>query len=256
MARGNLKITDAPSNISIDYGIGVRRGNFQGLSAVNKFGFKASVGSTFETIWDGSGNYVYPSAADYVDVVCADGTNDVSGGTGANSVTIEGLDADYNFQSETITLNNPDSAGVEGRSANQYIRLYRAFVATAGSQGTNDDVIDFNIGAVTAAKITAGAGQTLMAVYTVPAGKFAYLVNFNFGEEKAKETIGRIMVRPFGGAFNVKDQLGTSGPPVIRDYKLPIIINEKSDIEVRALAGATTGVNAGFDLLLEDKQCH
>jgi hypothetical protein len=247
-----VHFSDLQRTSSFPYGIAVRKGIYENLSAINKFGFKASVGATFETIWDGSGNYTYPSAADYVDVVCTDGVNDVSGGTGANSVTIEGLDASYNIQRETITLDNPDSAGVEGRSANQYIRLFRAFVATAGSQGTNDDVIDFNIGAVNAAKITAGAGQTLMAVYTIPAGKRAYLVNFNFGEEKAKETLGRIMVRPLGGAFNVKDQLGTSGPPVIRDYSLPIIIDAKSDIEVRALAGATTGVNAGFDLLLED----
>lgn len=240
-------------NFSIPFGVGVKRGIYPKLTGINKFGFKASVGASFETIWDGSGNYVYPSAADYVDVVCADGVNDISGGIGAQSVELQGLDADYNLQSEVITLNNPDSAGVEGRSVNQYIRLFRCIVTSSGSAGVNQDDISFNIGAITAAKITAEAGQTLMAVYTVPAGKRAYLMNFNFGEEKAKETIARIMVGVFGNGLTVKDQMGTSGPPVIRDYSLPIVINEKSDIEVRALAGATTGVNAGFDLLLEDK---
>ncbi len=240
-------------NFSIPFGIGVKRGSYPKLSGINKFGFKASVGGTFETIWDGTGNYVYPSAADYVDVVCADGTEDVVGGTGAQTVEIQGLDADYNLQSEVITLNNPDSAGVEGRSVNQYIRLFRCIVTLSGTARVNQGDISFNIGAITAAIISAEAGQTLMAVYTVPAGKRAYLMSFNFGEEKAKETLARVMVGVFGNGLTVKDQMGTSGPPVIRAYVLPIVIDEKSDIEIRALAGAVTGINASFELLLEDK---
>lgn len=240
-------------NFSIPFGVGVKRGTYPKLTGINKFGFKASVGGTFETIWDGTGNYVYPDAADYVDVVCADGVKDVVGGIGAQSVELQGLDANYELQSEIVTLNNPDSAGVEGRSVNQYIRLFRCIVTLSGSAGVNQGNIDFNIGAILAARITAEAGQTLMAVYTVPAGKRAYLMSFNFGEEKAKETLARVMVGVFGNGLTVKDQMGTSGPPVIRNYSLPIVINEKSDIEIRALAGAVTGVNASFELLLEDK---
>jgi hypothetical protein len=241
-------------NFDAPYGLGVVSGRFPKLHGVQKFGYNPAVPSNaVETVWDGSSLYVYPDAADYVEVVCDDGTNDVDGGTGARSVTIEGLDANYNKQSETITLTNPDSAGVEGRSVNQYIRLFRAYVATAGSQQTNDDDINFYIGDTNVALIKATVGQTLMAVYTVPAGFRAYVVQLDVGSAKDLEHEISLVVRNGGNAWNTQSFITMRGGFIEKGYEMPIVIDEMYDVEIRAISSATSAVSAGFELLLEKK---
>jgi hypothetical protein len=241
-------------NFDAPYGIGVVSGRFPKLHGVQKFGYNAAVGSVaFETVWDGSSLYVYPDAADYVEIVCDDGTVDFSGGTGARSITIEGLDANYNKQSETITLNNPDSAGVEGVSVNQYIRLFRAYVETAGSLQTNDDDINFYIGNANVARIKAGIGQTLMAVYTIPAGFRAYVVQLDAGSSKDLENEIKLMVKNGGNAWNTKSFITMRGGFIEKGYEMPIVIDEMYDVEVRARSSSISAISAGFELLLEKK---
>jgi hypothetical protein len=103
----------------------------------------------------------------------------------------------------------------------------------------------------TIAKILAGNGQTLMAVYTVPAGHRAYILKFQGSLEKVKDTIFQGIARPFGGAFRVQGIYGSSGSPVNYEYPVPLAFPEKTDFEVRVKAGATTGASAIFDLILE-----
>ena len=39
--------------------INIARGLIRGASHINKFGYNSSVGSNFETVWDGSNIYTY-----------------------------------------------------------------------------------------------------------------------------------------------------------------------------------------------------
>ena len=86
-----------------------------------------------ETIWTEGGIYVYPTSAEAVYISSTD-ANDTSAGTGARTVKVFGLDANWELQEETVILNGQTQVRV-GASLT-WIRIFRAFVVTVGSGGT------------------------------------------------------------------------------------------------------------------------
>jgi hypothetical protein len=130
---------------------------------------------------------------------------DNSGGTGARTVSIQGLNADYNLVSETVTL-----AGVSASSAtsNSYVHIHRMIVATAGSglinAGTINAVADTD--GTTTTVIAANFGQTQTSIYIIPAGYTAYLSRVEAGAQVAANgTLDvALYAKPFGGAWNIK----------------------------------------------------
>lgn len=232
------------ANNDIQRNIGIARGDWEDLSHVNKFGFSSTVGSNFQTVWDGNNIYTYPATAGTVQITSGSGSD-----TGA-IITVAGLDENYALAQEDITV-----GGARGNKT--FIRVFRAFVKTpASGQTTNvGDITLLHTQAdstdTTIAKILAGNGQTLMALYTVPAGYRAYIIQFKGSLEKAKDTLFQGVARPFGGAFRVQGVYGSAGSPVSYEYPVPLAFPAKTDFEVRVKAGATTGASAIFDILLE-----
>jgi hypothetical protein len=222
-----------------------------------KFGYNQLVGTTEETIWDAGGIYSYPSSASTM-TVSSSSADDAADGTGARTVVIAGLDANYAEASETITLNGQTAV----TTTKSYIRMFRARVLTAGSGGTNAGNINIGTGTVTSgvpanlyARITAGEGQTLMTLYTVPAGYTAYLQQgtVSVGAESSnKYVIVRLKVRPFGEVFQTKTVLTLSNQYVGFDFGVALAIAEKSDIEARAVSSSgDAAVSSTFSLILE-----
>ena len=108
----------------------------------------------------------------------------------------------------------------------------------------------------TQAQVEIEQGQTLMALYTVPAGQTAYMHRFYYSINK-KTAISanlRLFVKPFGGAWNLKSLLGagsTGDNSDDRDFKIPMPIAEKTDIRMTAIANVTGGdISAGYDIVL------
>lgn len=217
------------------------------LSHVNKFGYNESVGTTFENCTDLGGDQNYPTAAAVVSVLSAS-ADDTSAGTGARTVEIQGLDANYDVKTETITMNG--TAAVTTTAT--FIRVFRMRVVTAGSGGVNAGNITASISSNNVARILASQGQTLMAVYTVPAGKRAYLMKIQGSLSKNQEANIQLRARPSGGGWNVKGLWGTFAATINYDYPIPLQFDSKTDIEVRVKAGATSEMGAIFDLVLED----
>jgi len=223
-----------------DQNFQIARGLIRGASHINKFGYNSTVGSSFETVWDGSNLYTYIGTAGTALVTSSNTSADNNG-----TVEIQGLDANYNVQTVTATIGG--SATTE-----TFIRVFRVKMLTANTGTSNVGTITVTVDSKSAAVISPTKGQTLMAVYTIPAGKKGYLLKFQGNLEKAKESEFQIMARPFGGAFNIKGKFGSSGDVVNYDYPVPLEFDEKTDIEVRVRAGATTGAGAIFDIVLLD----
>ena len=237
-------------NFDAPYGIGVVSGRFPKLHGVQKFGYNPAVPSNaYETVWDGSSLYVYPDAADYVEIVCDDGTIDFSGGTGARSVTIEGLDANYDVATETITIGG--SAG-----STSFIRVYRAVMKTANTGNANVGDITITVSSTAVAKIQAGYGQSLMCVYTVPRNYIAYLMQIDIGSSKDLENEIRFITKEIsnGNVWNTRAFITTRGGFIEKNYVIPIKIEEKTDIELIGKASATSSISGGFELVLQDLQ--
>ena len=223
-----------------DQNFQIARGLIRGASHINKFGYNPDVGSNFETVWDGSNLYTYIGTAGTA-LVTSSNTSDDNNGT----VEIQGLDANYNVQTVTATIGG--SATTE-----TFIRVFRVKLLTANTGTSNVGTITVTVDSTAAAIISPTKGQTLMAVYTIPAGKKGYLLKLQGNLEKAKESEFQLMARPFGGAFNIKGKFGSSGDVINYDYPVPLEFDEKTDIEVQVRAGATTAAGALFDIILLD----
>jgi len=239
MASWNFE--NAQQTINWPYGIGVRRGDMPKMSGIDKFGYLDAASTAYKTVWDGDSIYAYPSSAVAMTVASAAGATD-----NGVEVTIQGLDGDYNELNETVTLAGTGTATTTGT----FLRINRAFVSNG--QAATDDIGIQNTG-VNYAIILSEYQQTLMAVYTVPAGKRGYLVSGNVSVEKSQPVVAKLMVRLIGGVFRAQGIISTFGVPFQRTWNLPPVFPEKTDIEIRAKAGATTSIAAGFEVLLEDK---
>lgn len=222
-----------------------------------KFGFNADVDNLLETVWAQGGLYSYLAAATVLKI-SSSSTADTSAGTGARTVTIFGLDANYNEISETITLNGQTAVN----STNSYLRIFRMVVNTAGSGDQNAGVIYAGTGTVTTgvpaniyATIAIGDNQTLMALWTVPAGHTAYLLQTDITlatTQNNKYCTVSIVSRPFGEVFQVRDRFVKSESTTNQSYSIPVKFAEKTDIEVRAIgdsAGADIAISAGLDFI-------
>ena len=215
--------------------LNVSRGKVRGAFHIIKFGTNNDVDASLETIWDVGDLYTYLTTAATVTVTSTD-TDDSSSGTGARTVTVEGLDANHNLVSETLTVGG--SAGTV-----EFYRVFRAFVATSGSTGTNEGTITVSSGGTTLAQIRTvgsptarGLGQTFMALYTVPAGYTGYIFQFDVSTAKADGDIFLVKRLSDDGAWRVQDTIHANSNDIERTYKFPLKIEEKADIEVRAVS--------------------
>lgn len=205
------------------YALQIRRGNWA-EKGLFKFGFN-QVSTTEETIWDGGGIYVYPSSAGAMTVTSAGGATDEG-----VKITVQGLNQSYAIASEEVTLN---ASGV-ATTTTTFIRVYRAFVS--GSAAITGHATIAN-GGTTYAKVLTGENQTLMTVWTVPAGYTAYIQEGYIGSGTAtvnKYATARIVTREPGGVFRTQFKTTLSNETIKVDLGLPIVCPEKTDIEVRA----------------------
>ena len=63
------------------FGLALQKGEINGFSGIQKFGYNSSVGTSFETIWtNGTGLYQYPTSATTA-VATSSNTADDNGGT-------------------------------------------------------------------------------------------------------------------------------------------------------------------------------
>ena len=221
-------------------GLSVQKGLVQNFSGISKFGLNTAVGTSFETIWDGNNTYSYPSSAGTATATSSD-TDDNTG-----TVEIQGLDSNYDLATETLTIGG--SAG-----STNFIRVFRAIMKTANTGNANVGTISITVSSTTVAQIRPTYGQTLMCVYTVPRKYNAYLLQLDVGSSKDLENEIRFITKDIsnGNVWSTKSFITTRGGFIEKNYAVPIVITEKTDIELIAKASATSAVSGGFELILE-----
>jgi hypothetical protein len=236
------------------FGLQVARNQIYEHKSLFKFGNNSDINGSLETIWSHGGLYAYPAAAIQMKV-SSSSANDDATGTGARTIVVSGLDANYNEISETVELDGQ----TEVLTTKTFIRVFRAFVATAGSGGTAAGTIYVGTGTVTAgvpatvyAEIPLGANQTQMAVWTVPAGYTLYVTAGTFSAASnnvAQYVLGQFFFRPFGGVFRNAADITVNSNVFRYEWDVPLALPEKSDIEARAIAlsGSNFFITASFE---------
>lgn len=257
----NLMVTDAENSLAI------AKGEVIGHSALNKFGNASDFDTTdgYITVWDGAEDgtawelmkYVYSTTND-IDSISSSDIAD------SGDITIIGLDINYNLVTQTINLNGRTRVAL----TTPLIRVFRAYnsngvnlvghiiiyVNTALTNGVPTDKTKIR------AIIDPESQQTLMCVYTIPAGYTGYLKRgyaSTSGASKSSQYIIRYSIREFGKVFrvqNINSISDVASSALILDYDIPQKILEKTDLEVTVKAtevGATgCSISAGFDLVL------
>lgn len=227
-----------------NFGLGVAKGQFADISHVHKFGAVPAMSQNQTgTIWDVN-DTLYPfsafTTAGTLSVPAVDASDD------GISLTIVGLDENYAPQTETVSV----SSTAATPTTNSFIRVFRAYTGS-----TNVANINIQKGGTTVARVSAGKAQTLMAIYTVPAGYTAYLLKGTATVQDGADATGNMYIRYFGeSSFRVGHSFEVSGNggQYVYDFGVAIKIPEKSDIDVRATVRSNNArVTAAFDLILD-----
>lgn len=251
----------------IEYKFEVARQLVPGHTVIHKFGRNDDVDTSYEDIWIRGGTFAWPTAADTLSL-SSTSANDTSDGSGARTVTVEGLDSNFDALSETISL----SGATPVTSSSSFLRVNRAYVDDCGTYATltaggnlGDIDIDFSTGSVPCARINfdgIGFGQTEIARYSVPAGHTAYILEAAINVDSNKDALIALLQRqnaddtsaPVKARRVVQTFDGISGfHPGLR-FEAPLRFPEKTDIWWAAVGSAVnTAVSIAFDIyLIED----
>lgn len=247
---------------SSEHSLQIARGLIDGHTFVHKFGQNEDLDAgVAEDIWANGGDYPFDilDAGISIEILSSD-ANDTSAGTGARQVTIEGLDASYAAQTETVSMNGLTAVAVTGT----WTRIQRAYIATdqAGSGEVNAGNLTIrNAGgsSETVGYIAAGKGQTLLGFYTVAAAMTGYMSQFTVGitgSNSARVDL-EIIFREIGSSLpvrRVKEHVTVDGngtTAYVHPYPVPLVVPAKTDVIFRAESDTNNvGCAITFDLVL------
>jgi hypothetical protein len=244
-------------------GLSISMGMFEGVEGFQKFGFNSNVTSILSPIWSKNTDYKWLSQKSKM-YVSSSSVNDTYLGTGAWNVIIQGLDENFEPISELINLDGIN----EVITQSEFLRVNRAFVVNSGDNGGFAvNPIPTNIGNITIeavedvgnvqAFIDAELGQTEMLIYTIPAGKTAYLTIAAHSTSEGKTATILAFVRnaavPFS-AWQCKVVWKITNNSVHTYEFTPIPLPEKYDIMYMARTDQTSVEVSGIaSFVLADK---
>jgi hypothetical protein len=244
------------ANIVSNYALEVSRGNINGVSWVNKFGRNTDcAASSSEEIWDGSAAYSWPATALMTSI---SQTADQVAMRGA-TIEVQGLDANWALTVQNATLDASNTTTVVTLTT-PLIRVFRMKVLANVVGDSNIRV--HNAGETQDyAIITTGNNQTQMAIYTVPADKTAYMVNYwahhnpTTGQTFTSNPI-KVWARDNANSYEsqLKHAVGVAEDGFFQHHFEPYVkFTEKTDIYITSSpTGAAADISAGFDLYVVD----
>lgn len=183
-----------------DFALDVARGDIFGVDRISKFGRNTQINtnSTPEDVWTIGGLWEHLTVAERINVA-SNNDFDTSLGTGARTLTLQGLDGDCLPLQETIEMDGQNDVLTDAA----FFRVFRKWVPTAGDLLTNAGDITATPSISTTkpqARILAGQGQTEQAIYTTSATQTGYLTSY-YGGFTRSVTAGsllelHLMMRP------------------------------------------------------------
>lgn len=208
-----------------------------------------AVGTTTEDIWGAGGVQVWPSAAATASVVSTS-ANDTSAGTGARTVTIEGLDANYEEISESVTLNGVTPVV----TTNSYLRVNSLVVTTSGSGEGNAGDITASVGGNVQRFIATGDGICHCSQFTIPAGHTGYLTRCEVWQGRDSSCDVYIAYKTTASGTWIRllyQDVYRNGSLV--DYDGAVRLPEKTDIRMQGVADiGSADIGAYYVIYLYD----
>ena len=227
-----------------------------GYGQIHKFGAVPAMSQdTNGTIWD-ENDTVYPWATIdaettlTITVVEPNNESNTSTALSGDTVEIQGLDANFDLLTETVTI-----SGSTATTVGVFKRVFRAIYKDTGTAANSKRILIQSAG-TTVAKILENIGQTMMSVYTIPAGKTGYLQRLDVTAQGTATGSFKLYVREDPSeTFVVKHicEVNGVGGAYQLEYPVPQAFPEKSDIDARMHTFSNNGrYTCTFDILLVD----
>lgn len=258
--RGKVDANHALVTLAEPYGLQVAKGLVSGVTGFSKFGRNGAVGTTTVPVAAG-GIYKTPTTATALEIVSSS-ANDTAAGSGAQSVTVVGLDTNWAELSQTIATNGTTPVAVP----TNLLRVYRMFVASSGTYATQS--AGSHAGTITVRESGAGAtwatldlvnsfpqGQSLIGAYTVPAGHTLYVDTWFVSVESTKPASVQFFRRssahdvttPFAGAIRVQKTWEGLVNDAMETETVPLKFEAYTDLGFMAsVAAGTAEVSVTF----------
>lgn len=230
--------------------------NWNDLIQVEKFGGNPTIDTDTdpEDVWDQGGIYTFLNSSAVLYASSSDGGDTVD-------INIQGLDANWDIQTQSVTLTGTAQVAISG----SWMRVFKAYnedstdlagdVYIAETDTTSAGVPD--TASKIKAKVILSKQQTLMAIYTVPNGYTAYMTRWYVSQaiSKSSYAVIELLSRENGGVFRTKRHVGVNsdgGSQWNEPLNPAIPFPAKTDIKVNVVeVGASDmDIAAGFDLIL------
>ena len=227
-----------------DFRLQVARGQIQGHTAINVFGYNPDVDTSEESVWPDGGTVPHPTVASALTIVSTS-TDDDSAGTGARTVYIEGLNGNYNVISETIVMDGTTPVVTTGT----YLYVNQFYVATVGTGGANAGEITAKVSTTLYDIIAVGYNNRTTGHYCVPAGYTGYMTS---GVITTGQATGSTSVTAFlkqhgpDGIVRVGAVSTLNNGSVQYDFSPPYMIPEKNCIGASAIGSAANNSASSF----------
>lgn len=253
--------TGGASSTTTNFGIQIALGNLEGISGRRVSARAEGVGMSFEDVWAGSSDLVYPTVGEQWEILSAS-PNDTSAGTGVRSVLITYLDDNYIEQEETIILNGTTPVS---SVATDMFRFQDAKALTWGSTGENQALITIRVVGGGADRgfidystdFSKGTNISGGSHFTIPNGKILVVTSAFHSSNQGNEITVWLMVRKFG-----EDGFLLAGESSLSEDALQALFSPsfsailpKADFKIIAFSQSAGGrVNAAITGVLIDVQ--
>jgi len=242
-----------------DHMLDLSRGVVSDKTAIHKFATTVvDAKDVFQSCWGPGGLYPFPATAQLIRVKAGGNAADDQGGTGAEAIVVEGLDADWNQISDTL---GTFGASVGPVSQIAFLRVSRVYVIATGSTQTNVGNIDIeNVLGVTLGHIEAGFGQSQMAQFTVPAGHTAFLTRIQVSVDAKVDKNGSARLHRFintdlGAPKRLIWRSESFRNPTTTRFVSLVSLGEKEDIDVHVTADTNgSSIHVNYDIVIVDNR--
>jgi len=229
----------------ISMGEAIALGLFPSAIPISKMGAVSGVEATEVDIWSVGGTYVFPAAAQQMEVVSSSAQDTKTTGSGAWTVKIWYLDSQFREKTETINLNGTN---VVPTVATDIYRINNFWVMTAGSGGKAAGNIDIRNLADTPiySRIAVNQTRARNAMYTVPYGKKYYIWQITYASSSGTSKDARFTLRAnynnmdnaLSTLFYPYSEIGVQDSTFTIPYEIPMKFPAGTDIKVSVISAS------------------
>lgn len=202
---------------------------------------KTDVSNTESIVWNGTGVFTITNTQSLLNLISN------NAGNAGRIIKISGVDANYNFQEETVTL----AANGNAVSTKNFMRINSA--SNIGTTELLADVSLQNQGGTVMGLIKIGVNTISQMIFTVPVGFIALIENYSFMQDQSSEMVITNYIQNFGEVKRMRRQNDGYRTNFEYSFNNPVFCDEKSTFYM-TVQGTNGKISVTTDFVLINKE--